>query len=120
MVFKGSFSYISDNSGVLLSKCLHVRKKKYIDPGSLITITIKKVLPRKKIRKGQLYTAIVIRHAKVINRASGLVLKDLKNEIILLKRNEIVPLGTRIFSPICSEIRKLYLIKLLSLAPYLL
>ena len=120
MGLKNTKLYVLDNTGALIVKCLHVFKKSVFEPGSLLTCVIKKVAVGKKVKKGQICKVIVVRQAQVLYRPYGLVLFDVINGVIILKKNEFVPAGTRFFGPICVELRKLYLTKLITLAPYLL
>lgn len=120
MAFKDTKLKVIDNSGALQVKCLHVFKTKIIKPGSLLTAVIKKAQPFRKIKISQICKVIVVRCAIVNNRTFGLVLYDVINAVIILKKTEFVPLGTRVFGPICFELRKMFLTKLLTSAPYLI
>lgn len=120
MAFKDTRLNVFDNTGVLQIKCLHVFKTKSIKPGSILTGVIKKIKPHKKLKKGQICKVIVIRCAKYNKRVFGLFLKDTINAVILLKKTELMPIGTRIFGPICYELRNIFFTKLLTLASYLL
>lgn len=120
MAFKDTKLKVLDNTGVLIIKCLHVFKNKVIKPGSILTGVIKKIQPYKKLKISQICKVIVIRCAISNRRKSGLLIKDSINAVILLKKTEFMPIGTRIFGPICSELRRLYFVKLLTLASYLL
>ena len=120
MALKDTKLKVLDNSGALIIKCLHVFKHKIIKPGSILTGVIKKLQPYKKSKLNQICKVIVIRCAINNKRNSGLILKDELNAVILLKKTEFMPIGTRIFGPICYELRKHFLVKLITLASYLL
>lgn len=120
MAIKDTKLQVLDNSSVRIIKCLHVFKQKIIKPGSILTGVIKKFQPYKKNKISQICKVIVIRCAINNKRKSSLVLKDNLNAVILLKKTEFMPIGTRIFGPICSELRKIFLVKLITLASYLL
>lgn len=120
MALKDTKLQVKDNSSVRLIKCLHVFKTKIIKPGSILTGVIKKYQPYKKSKISQICKVIVIRCAVSNKRKSGLFLKDNINAVILLKKTEFMPIGTRIFGPICAELRGVFLVKLLTLASYLL
>lgn len=120
MAFKDTRLKVLDNSGALVIKCLHVFKYSVIKPGSILTGVIKKIKPHKKLKLSQICKVIVVRIANLNKRTSGLLLKDSLNAVILLKKTELMPIGTRVFGPICAELRKMYFVKLLTLASYLL
>lgn len=109
---------IIDNSGVLFGKCLSISKFAKFQPGSLITFVIKKTKVKKVLKLSNVCKVLIVRCAYIIKRTNSLIVYDTKNAGIVLKKNEFFPLGTRLFGPICSELRRLRLIKLLSLAPY--
>src|SRR5580692_5617215 len=120
MAFKDTKLKVLDNTGILQIKCLHVFKTKLIKPGSILTGVIKKIQPHKKLKKGQICKVIVVRCAIFNKRTFGLFLKDSINAVVLLKKTEFMPIGTRIFGPICYELRNVFLVKLLTLSSYLL
>jgi large subunit ribosomal protein L14 len=121
MAFKFTKLIVHDNTGVKQVKCIHVYNKKQImKPGSIILVSIKKVIPFKKIKKGQIYRALVVRLNKKINRLSGISLRYLTNSVIILKKNELIPLGTRIFGSIYYEIRIKGYMKIIMLSLFLL
>lgn len=111
--------YCFDNTGVKEVKCIRIFKNKYIKPGSILLVVLRKVKVTKKLKKGQIYRAIVIRLTKLIKRCSGIINSYSKNGIILFKKHELMPLGTRIYGSVFFEIRLLGFMKIVSLAAYL-
>lgn len=120
MAFKDSFFFCNDNTGVKLVKCIQVYSKKIIEPGSIILVTIKKVLPHRKLKKGQIFKAVVVRLVKKINRIYNFQIKYFSNSIVLLKKTEIVPIGSRIYGSVYFEIRIKGFMKIISLSSFLL
>lgn len=121
MSYKESKFYILDNTGVKKVKCLKIYKSKKAKGGSFVTVVVKKVIPFKKIKKGQICRAIVVRLKSYIKRICGnYKIKFDKNYVVLLKKNDNLPLGTRIIGPVLYEIRKKGLLKIVSLASYLI
>lgn len=120
MAFKDTFFLVNDNTGAKLVKCIYVYEKKVIEPASIILVTLKKVLPNRKVKKGQLYKAVVVRLNKRIVRSSGLVVKYFVNSVVLLKKMELVPLGTRIFGSVYLELRLRGFMKIVTLSSYII
>ncbi len=98
---------VSDNSGGKRVQCIDVKgssKQKYVFLGKTILVTAKKVKTGKKIVKKKLYSAVIIGTAKKKKRKKGYQIKFDKNRVVLLSdQNKF--LGTRIYGPICKEIR---------------
>ena len=72
-----------------------------------------------KIRKGDLFKALIIHTTYQKKSTIGNIIKFDKNCIIILN-NQNKPLGTRIFGPITSEFRKHKNFKILSLSSNIL
>ncbi len=105
---------VADNSGARNGKCIHVYKNKTGSINSLILVSIKNIKNDGKLKKGDIFKSIIIRLNKKVHRKTGDSLAFSENSIVLLnKKNELY--GTRVFGPICNELRKKNLLKLLSL-----
>ena len=72
-----------------------------------------------KIKKGEVYSAVVVRTAKGVRRADGSLVKFDSNAAVLLN-NKLEPIGTRIFGPVTRELRGERFMKIVSLAPEVL
>lgn len=120
MININSKFFCFDNTGVKQVKCIRIFNKKYIKPGSLLLVVLRKVKVHKKLKKGQIYRAIVIRLTKLVTRYSGISNSYKVNGIILFKKHELMPLGTRIYGSVFFEIRLLGFMKIVSLAAYLI
>ena len=97
----------NDNSGILFVKCLHLinkNKKQKANLGDLIKVSIlkKKALKFKKQQK--IYYGLVLGLKKKKRRINGIFIKQSKNRVIVLNFNFKL-LGTRIYGPICKEIK---------------
>jgi len=96
-----------DNSGILFVKCLHLvnkTKKEKSNLGDLIKVSIlkKKALKFKKQQK--IYYGLVLGLKKKTRRVNGVFIKQSKNRVVILNFNFKL-LGTRIYGPICKEIK---------------
>ena len=97
----------NDNSGILYVKCLHIigkQKKEQALLGDLLKISIlkKKALKFKKQQK--IFYGIILGLKKNTRRMSGINTKQHFNRILPLGFN-FKMLGTRIYGPICKEIK---------------
>src|SRR6201990_2249120 len=91
----------ADNSGAKEMMCIKVlggSKRRYASVGDVIKVTIKDAIPRGKVKKGEVYNAVVVRTAKGVRRADGSVIRFDGNAAVLLN-NKLEPIGTRIFVP---------------------
>ena len=113
---------IADNSGakeVLCIKVLGGSKRKYASVGDTIVVTIKEAMPRGKVKKGTVHKAIIVRTKKELQRPDGSTIKFDSNAAVLINAQG-EPVGTRIFGPVCRELRSKNQMKIISLAPEVL
>tara|TARA_B110001454_G_C12495292_1_gene340310 strand:+ start:54 stop:422 length:369 start_codon:yes stop_codon:yes gene_type:complete len=113
---------IADNSGakeVLCIKVLGGSKRKYASVGDTIVVTIKEAMPRGKVKKGTVHKAVIVRTRKELQRPDGSTIKFDSNAAVLINAQG-EPVGTRIFGPVCRELRSKNQMKIVSLAPEVL
>ena len=82
-------------------------------------MSIKEAIPRGKVKKGDVYTAVVVRTRKGVRRSDGSVIRFDGNAAVILNANN-QPIGTRIFGPVTRELRGENFMKIISLAPEVL
>ncbi|MFV8818505.1 50S ribosomal protein L14 [Haliea sp. E17] len=119
MIQTQSYLEVADNSGARRVMCIKVlggSKRRYARVGDLIKVTVKEAIPRGKVKKGQVMTAVVVRTRKGVRRADGSLIKFDDNAAVLLN-NQQAPIGTRIFGPVTRELRGEKFMKIISLAP---
>jgi large subunit ribosomal protein L14 len=85
----------------------------------IIKVSIKDSIPRGKVKKGEVYNALVVRTRKGVRRADGSVIRFDTNAAVILNA-QLQPLGTRIFGPVTRELRGEKFMKIISLAPEVL
>ena len=110
---------IADNSGarkVLCIKVLGGSRKRYARIGDIIKVTIQDAIPRGKVKKGDVYDALVVRTKHGVRRADGSLIRFDGNGAVLLD-NKREPIGTRVFGPVTRELRAKKYLKIISLAP---
>lgn len=113
---------VADNSGAKRVQCIKVlggSHRRYANIGDLIKISVKEAIPRGKVKKGQVMSAVVVRTRKGVRRSDGSVIRFDTNSAVLLNANN-APIGTRIFGPVTRELRTEKFMKIISLAPEVL
>ena len=119
MIQTQSYLEVADNSGARRVMCIKVlggSKRRYARVGDLIKVTVKEAIPRGKVKKGQVITAVVVRTKKGVRRPDGALIKFDENAAVLLNNSD-APIGTRIFGPVTRELRGEKFMKIISLAP---
>lgn len=112
----------ADNSGARRVMCIKVlggSKRRYARIGDIIKVTIKDAIPRGKVKKGEVYDAVVVRTAQGVRRPDGSLIRFDGNAAVLLNP-KLEPIGTRIFGPVTRELRTSRFMKIVSLAPEVL
>ena len=112
----------ADNSGARRLMCVKVlggSKRRYAGIGDIVKVTVKEAIPRGKVRKGEMYNAVVVRTRKGVRRSDGSLIRFDRNAAVLLT-SQFQPIGTRIFGPVTRELRRERFMKIVSLAPEVL
>ena len=113
---------VADNTGARSVMCIKVlggSKRRYANIGDVIKVTVKEAAPRGRVKKGEVYNAVVVRTAHGVRRADGSTVTFDGNAAVLLN-SKLEPIGTRIFGPVARELRDKDYLKILSLAPEVL
>jgi len=112
----------ADNSGARRVQCIKVlggSRRRYARIGDVIKVSVKEAIPRGKVKKGEIYNAVVVRTRKGVRRPDGSVIRFDTNAAVLLTP-QMQPVGTRIFGPVTRELRSERFMKIISLAPEVL
>lgn len=112
----------ADNSGARRLMCIKVlggSKRRYANVGDVIKVSVKDAIPRGKVKKGEIYNAVVVRTRKGVRRPDGQLIRFDGNAAVLLNAR-LEPIGTRIFGPVTRELRGNKFMKIVSLAPEVL
>ncbi len=113
---------VADNSGAKRVQCIKVlggSHRRYAGIGDIIKVSVKDAIPRGKVKKGDVFNAVVVRTRKGVRRPDGSVIRFDGNAAVLLN-NQLQPIGTRIFGPVTRELRGERFMKIISLAPEVL
>ena len=110
---------VADNTGARSVMCIKVlggSKRRYANIGDVIKVTVKEAAPRGRVKKGEVYNAVVVRTAHGVRRPDGSSINFDGNAAVLLN-NKLEPIGTRIFGPVTRELRTEQFMKIVSLDP---
>ena len=113
---------VADNSGARRVMCIKVlggSQRRYAAIGDIIKVSVREAIPRGKVKKGDVHTAVVVRTRKGVRRPDGSVIRFDRNAAVMLNANN-QPIGTRIFGPVTRELRNDNFMKIVSLAPEVL
>ena len=113
---------VADNTGARAVTCIKVMggsKRRYASIGDLIKVSIRDAAPRGRVKKGEIYDAVVVRTAKGVRRSDGSLIRFDRNAAVLINP-QMEPVGTRIFGPVPRELRAKNHMKIISLAPEVL
>jgi large subunit ribosomal protein L14 len=112
----------ADNSGARELMCIKVMggtRRRYAGVGDIIKVSVKDAIPRGKVKKGEVYDAVVVRTRRGVRRGDGSLIRFDGNAAVLLTP-KLEPIGTRIFGPVTRELRNVQFMKIISLAPEVL
>ena len=113
---------VADNSGARRVQCIKVlggSKRRYAGVGDIIKISVKEAIPNSRVKKGDVYHAVVVRTKHGVRRGDGSLIRFDNNAAVLLNA-QYQPVGTRIFGPVVRELRAKNFMKIISLAPEVL
>jgi len=122
MIQMQSILNAADNSGARRVMCIKVlggSKRRYAGVGDIIKVSVKDAIPRGRVKKGEIYNAVVVRTRKGVRRRDGSLIRFDGNAAVLLNAR-LEPIGTRIFGPVTRELRTGRFMKIISLAPEVL
>jgi large subunit ribosomal protein L14 len=122
MIQMQSILTVADNSGAKKVKCIKViggSKRRYAGIGDVIKVSVKEAVPRGRVKKGDIYDAVIVRSRKGVRRTDGSVIRFDTNAAVLLTP-QLQPIGTRIFGPVTRELRTQNFMRIVSLAPEVL
>ena len=96
---------VADNSGAKRLMCIRVlggSKRRYAAVGDVIKVSVKDAAPRGRVKKGEIYSAVVVRTRHGVRRDDGAKLKFDTNAAVLPPPS-LEPTGTRKSEPDTSE-----------------
>jgi large subunit ribosomal protein L14 len=113
---------VSDNSGAKTVKCIKILggfKKKYAVLGDTIVVSIQQLRNKEKksskVKKGEIYKALIIRTKTPYTTNDGSQIRFNENSVTLMNKQEN-PISTRIIGPLSKVLKKKKYQKFLSIA----
>lgn len=109
---------VADNSGARRVMCIKVlggSHRRYAHIGDVIKVSVKEAIPRGRVKKGDVLSAVVVRTRHGVRRSDGAKIRFDGNAVVLLNA-QLQPIGTRIFGPVTRELRTAKFMKIISLA----
>jgi len=122
MIQVETFLKVADNSGARKLQCIKVlggSRRRYANVGDVIKVSVKEAIPRGRVKKGEIYSAVIVRTRNGVRRKDGSLIRFDSNAAVLLN-NQLQLIGTRIFGPVTRELRTEKFMKIISLAPEVL
>lgn len=113
---------VADNSGGREVECIRVlggTGRRTASVGDVIVVAVKSAIPDRKVKKGDVHKAVIVRTRKEVRRTDGSAIRFDRNAVVLINANK-EPIGTRIFGPVTRELRGRQFLKIISLAPEVL
>ena len=122
MIQQESRLRVADNSGAREVLCIRVlggSRRRYASIGDVFVATVKDAIPGAAVKKGQVVKAVIVRTSAPLRRPDGSVIRFDENACVIIKgeKDNLDPRGTRVFGPVCRELRDRGFLKIASLAP---
>lgn len=120
MIQQQSYIRNVDNTGARFARVIRVLRK--ASPrarariGDYLVITVKIATPHKKVKRGEIHKALLIRSGWNIRRKDGQYIKFRGGSCVILDKKTNLPKGKRILGPCPKEIRIQGNIKVISLS----
>lgn len=115
MIQQQTLLKVSDNSGAKIARCIKVLggfKKKTASIGDLIVVSIQKLRNKSKktskVKKGEVYKALIIRTKKLIKNKENTITFFNDNAITLINKQNN-PIATRIIGPVSKKLKIKYI-----------
>lgn len=122
MIQHQTFLKVSDNSGAKVVKCIKILgglKKKYATVGDIIVVSIQELRNKSKktskVKKKEIYQALIIKTKKWIWKKNGFYKKFAENSVVLLNKQSN-PIGSRILAGISKDLEKKKFQKFISIS----
>ncbi|MFA6423263.1 MAG: 50S ribosomal protein L14 [Patescibacteria group bacterium] len=113
---------VADNSGakeIMVIRVLGKARDNCAQLGDIVVASVKKAIPGGTAKKKEVVKAVIVRQKFPFLRADGSTIRFDENAAVLIAADQ-GPRGTRIFGPVCRELRDRGYSKIISLAPEVL
>jgi large subunit ribosomal protein L14 len=113
---------VADNSGakeLMVITVLEGARRDAASVGDVVSASVKSAAPDGSVKKKDVVKAVIVRTKKAIQRADGSLIRFDDNAAVIINPDKN-PKGTRVFGPVCRELRDRGYTKIASLAPEVL
>ena len=98
MIQMQSHLFVADNSGARKIQCIKVlggSKRRFASIGDIVVVSIKDAIPRGKVKKGEVFKAVIVRTKNKLRRSDGSAIRFDDNAAVLINAQK-QPIGTRV------------------------
>lgn len=115
---------VADNSGAKKLRVIQVyggSRRRFGYVGDMVIASVIMAQPQSEVKKGEKVRAVIVRTRKEKRRSNGEYVRfDDNAAIIITSRQNLDPVGTRVFGPVAREVKENGYLKIASLAPEVL
>ena len=117
MITTSSRLFVLDNTGALEVECIKVLNKSsnIANIGDILLVSVKRCKAHKRVKRSELYRAVLVQTRKEMVRDDGTSLSFGENCVVLINSKNI-PLGTRVFGAMPFELKQYGFKRLFELA----
>lgn len=121
MIQERSILKVADNSGAKFVRCFRIlggTRHRYARIGDIVVASVQSAEPRKNVKKKDKVKVLVVRTKNAMRRKDGSYVRFDENAVVLvdIKKEETVPVATRIFGPMPRELKEKGYEKLMTMA----
>ena len=118
MITKDTNLIVADNSGARKIRAICIlggSKRRYARIGDVIVAAVKEAIPTGTVKRKAVVKAVVVRTRRDLKRKDGSHIRFDDNAAVIIK-DDLNPIGTRVFGPVARELRPKNFMKIISLA----
>jgi large subunit ribosomal protein L14 len=109
---------VADNSGARRLRAINIlggTGRRYAQIGDIVVCAVKDATPEWDRKKNPLVKAVIVRTKRALRRKDGTWIRFDDNAAVVIK-DDLNPVGTRVFGPVARELRAKKFDKIISLA----
>ena len=109
MIIMGTVLNVTCNSDAELVKCFGINGNtgdNVARVGDVVVVSVQKVKPNSKIKKGDKQYAVIVRTRGKVKRDDGSFVSFSDNAVVLIDNKTLEPIATRVLGPVAREIKK--------------
>ena len=118
MITKSTNLVVADNSGARKIRAICLlggSKRRYARIGDIIVAAVKEAIPTGTVKRKAVVKAVIVRTRRDLKRKDGSHIRFDDNAAVIIK-DDMNPVGTRVFGPVARELRAKNFMKIISLA----